>query len=246
MPYANIYYVKLKLELLNEKRFIFDLTPEQRYLYTGLLLLAGDTKNKVPDDENFIKNRLNLPDSLEKIRESLELIIRLFRGITRKNGYIKFNNFNKLHNQVKDSGRIPEEYPKVSVDKVRIDKVRLDKIIEKYIEAKGWNVKDNKPLLGDIYKRACKPAKQLYLLVNDEVLACELIGKISKMFETKKLSWTLETIIKHLPDYLSAPKKKETYVKSKIPERPVFNEKEAKEIRELVKDVAKKCDANKR
>ncbi len=196
MPYANIYYVKLKLELLNEKRFIFDLTPEQRYLYIGLLLLAGDTKNKIPDDENFLKNRLNLPNSTSEIRDNLELVIRLFRGIIRKNGYLKFKAFNKLHNQMKDSQRLSNDYPKVAIDKVRLDKVRIE-----YIKAKGWDkeIKENPSLETEIYKRCSRAAKSLLLACGgDEDKACLAIRNMKEWFGGLKLEWTLETVCKHI------------------------------------------------
>lgn len=83
-------------------------------------------------------------------------------------------------------------------------KVDIDKIIEVYIEQKNWNslVKENKQMLSDIYKRNCRPAKELLVATNDVKKAELAIKRLSSVFKDKNLSWTLETVLKHLPDIL--------------------------------------------
>lgn len=196
MPYTNIYYVKLKLELLNDKRFIFDCSPYQRWLYIGLLMLAGDTNNKIPDDENFLKNRLNLPETSQNIRVQIDAVIKLFPKLTRKNNFLKFKNFSKLHNQVRSSRGLSEDYPKGS-----IDKIRLDKVIEEYTKAKNWGkeIKENPSLLTEIYQRHGKAAKSLILACGgDADKACLAIRNMKDWFGGLRLEWTLETVCKHI------------------------------------------------
>ena len=86
----------------------------------------------------------------------------------------------------------------------KIDKIRLDKIIYTYISAQGWeeSIKDNPFLLTDIYKRHAKSAKQLLLAVNDDQKAIEAINQMAQTYKKKNLSWTLETVLKHLPELL--------------------------------------------
>ena len=81
-------------------------------------------------------------------------------------------------------------------------KEQLDKIIEEYIRLKDWGTPE-KEILSSIYQRNCKPAKQLLLLIKDDSKAIEVMGKLAKNFGDKGLSWTIETVIKHLPDIIS-------------------------------------------
>lgn len=196
MPYANIYWVKLKLELLNDKRFIFDLDDSQKWLFIGLLLLAADTNNKVPNDESFIKSRLNLQNSPEIIRKNLQFILSKFPKLVNKDKCLKFKNFKKMHNPLKDAQRKSKGIP--------MERIEVEQILEVYIEQKGWiSHKENKEMLSDIYKRNCRPIKELFLATGKDVEKAKLaIRKASQVFGGKNLSWTLETVLKHLPDLL--------------------------------------------
>ena len=204
MPYTNIHWIKLQLELLNDKRFIFDCNEEQRLLFLGLLLLAGVTKNMTPDDENFLKNRLNLSLEPQKIRKNLDFLLQKFPKTVSVDGYIKFRNFNKLHNPLKELQRNAKETPKE-----RIEKSRIDKIIEEYIKKKNFKILNddgskNKELISAIYHRNCRIAKKLVILTKGNfeqvIKAMEWFGE---MWDKKGLSWTLETIEKWLPEYMS-------------------------------------------
>ena len=84
----------------------------------------------------------------------------------------------------------------------RLDKVRLDKTIAEYVKEKGWGDKIAKipSLLTEIYQRNAKAAKSLVLALDgnaDE--ACKVIRVLGGWFKEKKLEWTLETVLRHLP-----------------------------------------------
>lgn len=205
MAYTNIVWVKVRLELLNDKRFIFDLNNDQKWLFLGLLLLAGSTKNTIPNDENFIKNRLNLPENTEKIRQNLNFIFSIFRGVVVKNGHIKFKNFNELHNQVRDSLSVSPEYAKAVQDKRREEKRRKEKIRYYYVVAKDW---ENIKLTPNDFSRMNKRINELFDRGEGDVdLICRAIGWVKKQGYS---DWTLETVLKKFPDFLKvADKEKE-------------------------------------
>ena len=83
-----------------------------------------------------------------------------------------------------------------------IDKNRIDKIINTLIERKGWD-KTNKDLITSIYKRHAKPTKELLLLINNDDYAVRAVKWVADMCGNKGLNWTIETVIKWLPDFMS-------------------------------------------
>lgn len=127
MPYKNIHFIKVKMELLEDHRFLFQLSDSQKGLYLMLLALAGKTNNKIFNDLVFIKGRLNLKDITIK---DLETISEIFPKFRLDKDFWIFDNFNEEHNQIftKDYG-ISQGYPKdiQRMDKNRIDKNRIDK-----------------------------------------------------------------------------------------------------------------------
>jgi hypothetical protein len=195
MPYANIHWIKLKLELLNDKRFIFDCNNDQKWMYIGLLLLAGGTGNKIPNDENYIKNRLNLPESAPKIRENLDFLIATFPKLTDKNGCFKFKNFNALHNRLGNSEGNPEELQRGV--QIREDKSRLEQIRKDYNKIKGYAFSDlTKVQFGRDYK-AIKVL--LKLAGGNDSLVSDCFVWASKQ---KWCDWTMETCIKKWNDFM--------------------------------------------
>lgn len=202
MPYAYIHYIKVKIEILNDKRFIFDLNETEKWLYLGLLILAGSTQNKIPDDANYLKNRLNLTNTNSEITEMTTKIVRTFPKLIRNRGFLKFKNFSKLHNIIgKSEGSPKEVHRKASIDKIILD----------YIRIKGWVslTEKNKNLTSEIYQRNGRVTKRFLTMVNDDTkIAGEAIEGLGKTFDGKGLSWTLETIVKHFPDWLKNKKEK--------------------------------------
>lgn len=94
----------------------------------------------------------------------------------------------------------------VTQEKVPVQYNTLQYIILHYIKEQGWSVDKESPLFTNYYKRACKPAKELYLALGDKEKACEIITRARKYYTSKKLDWALETILRHLPKFLAEPK----------------------------------------
>lgn len=97
MPYSNITFVKIKMELFEDDRFLFDLNDRQKGLYLMLLALAGKTNNAIRNEVGFIKNRLGLSDL--DIHD-IETISRVYPKLRLKGGYWVFDNFEKTHNYI--------------------------------------------------------------------------------------------------------------------------------------------------
>lgn len=192
MPYTSIHWIKLKLEILNDKRFLFDLDDEQKLLFLGLLILAGVTRNQVPDDVEFIKNRLNLSENSQKIRENLSKIYKTFPKTMVKNGFVKFKNFNDLHNPIRDVQRSAEGVPKERLDKSRVDKIR-----EEYIRLKGWSLSN---FTSDDYARTAKAIKTLINKSNNKDE--QVLRALDWASRQTWCDWTLETIYRKWQDFL--------------------------------------------
>ena len=124
MPYTNIVFVKFRLELLSDTRFLDGLDDDGKLLFMGLLLLAGFTHNNIPNNPIFIKRQLNLSLSEAEIAQKVAQICSIFPKTIGNSQSIKFKNFNKLHNWV--GSKIGEE--KDSQEKIRKDKdkIRID------------------------------------------------------------------------------------------------------------------------
>ena len=110
MPYKNIVFVKLKMELLSDYRFTDLLSDRQKLLYLGLILLAGQMENKIPNDALYIKRRLNLSFSAEEIKSDIEIIAKIFPKFLIKDNFLSFSNFEEIHNyRFRKSPGIPKQ-----------------------------------------------------------------------------------------------------------------------------------------
>lgn len=95
MPYLNIVFVKIKMRLLEDDRFLIDLNDTQKALYLLMLALAGKTGNKTRDDERYIMGRLGL----QKFdRSDLVRISEVFDKFKLTEGYWTFEDFDNEHN----------------------------------------------------------------------------------------------------------------------------------------------------
>ncbi len=114
MPYSNIVFVKLQIELLGDLRFTDMLNDQQKLLYLGLIILAGDRKNEIPNKPAYIKRRLNLQQSDEDIMSNIQAIGRAFSKMIVSSDFISFLNFEKIHNYIipkKGNPREDQEKP---------------------------------------------------------------------------------------------------------------------------------------
>jgi hypothetical protein len=192
MPYKNVIFVKLlwKELLHDDDRFTEQLDDAQKGLYLMLLLLAGASNNHIRNDVNYIKRVLNLRENSEKIRKNLDKILEIFPKCITKDGYIKFKNFKKLHNPIRNADGTPKDSPRIA--KNRIDKIRIE-----YIKIKGYSLEN---FSSDDFARTAKAIKTLIIKAKgqDELI----IKALHWASQQKWCDWTLETIIRRWPDFI--------------------------------------------
>ncbi len=112
MPYSNVVYVKLFLDLFfgdNRFRFLYRLTDQQQLLYIKLLSLAGATQNKIPDDLGYIAQTINYKGSEKDLARDLKDIETVFAKFHNGNGYYQFSNFDELHNYIASKRKAGEK-----------------------------------------------------------------------------------------------------------------------------------------
>lgn len=178
MPYKNIHFVKVKMELLEDHRFLFQLNDRQKGLYLMLLALSGKTNNKIYNDLTFIMGRLNLKE-LE--RADLERISEVFPKFRLSGEFWGFDNFDQAHNQIlsKDFG-ISQGYPKdmqrMDKNRYRIDKNKTNTLFDRfYSEYPKKSGKEN--------------AKRSFLKLSpDEVLFKTMLDSLA--VQKKSEQWT--------------------------------------------------------
>ena len=97
MPYKNIVWVKLYLDLFDDDRFLYKLSERQQLLYLKLLVLAGITRNSVPGNAGFIRNRTNYQENDSCLDEDLSKIVEVYPKFKRRrDGSYYFEKFNEL------------------------------------------------------------------------------------------------------------------------------------------------------
>jgi len=103
MPYTNIVWIKVYLDLFNDERFLYLLSDEEQLMYLKMLVLAGITKNNIPADPEFIKGKVNFRSNDGQIGEILDKLMKVFPKFKKnKNGNYCFAKFNKFHNRIND------------------------------------------------------------------------------------------------------------------------------------------------
>lgn len=149
MPYTNIVFVKLQMELLGDYRFTEMLNDQQKLLYLGLLMLAGDRKNEIPNKPAYIKRRLNLEATEDEVKKNLQAIGNAFPKILISGDTISFANWEKIHNYIPKG--FPEEIQRNSQNKNKNEnKIEITeeeqevmiKIIEQWnsVMPSGWSI----------------------------------------------------------------------------------------------------------
>jgi hypothetical protein len=201
MPYRNIVFVKLKIELLSDYRFTDLLSDRQKLLYLGLILLAGQMENKIPNDASYIKRRLNLSASIEEIKSDIETIAKIFPKFLIKDNFLSFSNFEEIHNyRFKKHQGIPKQKIRNSQNKKKnknkekeIEKDKEEELFkEKYKDSKIYQF-----LINNIYFKNIKyPARLTHRLI-DTYKNEELI-----LYYLKKMdSWLLANPKKEKKNY---------------------------------------------
>ena len=207
MPYTKIHWIKLEIRLLNDPRF-FLISEKAQLLYLKLLLGLGQSGGKVSLNWSILGQVLRLNWKEDEFKVAFAEIKSNFPKVIINNGFIAIKDFKNKHNFLSNTELQGNSHgtPKDAEDKIReVSKSRIDLVVRELIEAQGWLISDNPLLLTDIYKRHGRSAKKLLQLVDDE----KVINAIKRMageYKRKGLSWTLETVIKHLPELLQEEK----------------------------------------
>ncbi len=103
MPYTNIVFIKLFLDLFDEdERFLYELTERQQLLYIKLLYLAGRTRNHIPQTANFIIDKVKYSGNSDDLSQDIAKISQIFPKFKSKNGFYFFKKFAELHNRTTD------------------------------------------------------------------------------------------------------------------------------------------------
>lgn len=99
MPYANIVYVKLFLELFDkDDRFLYGLTERQQLLYIKLLYLAGRQDNKITKNSRSIIQKINYQADSASLLGDIKVIKNTFKKFKESKYYYTFLKFETLHN----------------------------------------------------------------------------------------------------------------------------------------------------
>jgi len=70
MSYTNIVFVKLEKRLLNDPRW-WTLSEPAQLIYIKLILLAAETYNKIPKNDEILRQALRSRLELQRFRECL-------------------------------------------------------------------------------------------------------------------------------------------------------------------------------
>ena len=83
MPYTNIVFIKLFLELFDEDdRFLYRLTERQQLLYIKLLYLAGRQKNKISKNPQLVIQKLNYQGTTQELLKDIKQIKKVFKKVS--------------------------------------------------------------------------------------------------------------------------------------------------------------------
>ena len=99
MPYSNIIYIKLFLELFDsDDRFLYDLNDRQQLLYIKLLYLAGRQNNNISKNPQSIIQKINYQGTTQDLLGDIKTIKEVFHKFTESKYSYTFINFHEIHN----------------------------------------------------------------------------------------------------------------------------------------------------
>jgi len=207
MPYKNIVWVKLFWkELLYDPRFIDELNDEQKGLLLMLFLLAGATQNNIKYDPKYIKRALNLTQSEAILTIHISALHTKFNGIIKRNGFLKFRNFNKLHNYIGNSEGTPGDDTWDSQEKKRKEKNITYKVLETYLPLKNQSFSD-KGAVSRAWARNSRIIKKLLAAAESEDDVIGAIKWVDSRLTPIGFNWTLETVYKQFDNYIASKSK---------------------------------------
>jgi len=196
MPYKNVHYIKLMLELLDDPRFIKECNDSQKLDYILWLCMAGLTQNNSPNDPKWFKTRFNLNKETAEIEVNIRFLKTLFPKMFfqryKNKDVIKFSNFKKLHNPIGKSQGTPREILGSSQNIIEYNRIIIEYNRIKYSNKAHFTSSD--------YKRFYKACKNLFIKASKNTsLILECVGWVSKQGYT---DWTLETCFKKWDDFI--------------------------------------------
>jgi len=139
MPYSNIVYVKLFVELLDkDDRFLYQLNESQQLLYLKMLMMAGKTLNKIPKTFSFIRNTINYAHEESCFKADIARIQTVFPKLKEDDNIYYFEKFEELHNY------IDKDYIKSKKNKAKDDLGETSELPTETPEEEIRNKKENK------------------------------------------------------------------------------------------------------
>jgi hypothetical protein len=140
MPYKNIVFVKLEKRLLNDHRWYMLSEPAQ-LIYVKLILLAAETYNKIPLNDNVLREALRSRLDLKSFQDCLIEIETNFPKLRKNKHFRYFAEFETKTNYI-PKREIPGKslgLPKVGAE----EEIEKEKEIEKevIIEIAGLSLK---------------------------------------------------------------------------------------------------------
>jgi len=184
---SNMIWFKWYTKSISDYKFS-RLNCYTRWIYIGLICLATKTENLIPYDLNWILTQITYESNTKELDEAINRLA--------KEGVILIGDLIMIKAKQDSSSKEPlknvEEYQTKSLEQ---------KIVVAYKMLKGFN-QDDREWDKLNFGRYMKSAKQLstYFKGDWDTLKKCLISK-SEDFNNAHLSWTLETVVKHAPDW---------------------------------------------
>ena len=118
MPYKNIVFVKLEKRLLNDPRW-WTMSDEAQLIYVKLILLAAETYNKIPLNDNVLREALRSRLELKSFQKCLKEIEQNFPKLRKNKHFRYFGEFETKTNYIpkREIPRKSQVLPKVGADK---------------------------------------------------------------------------------------------------------------------------------
>jgi hypothetical protein len=111
MPYSNIVFIKLFINLLDEDdRFLYRLNESQQLLYIKMLMLAGKSHNKIISNIQYIRNTINYGHDDDCFKADMLRIMEVYPKLKQDEKSYFFENFESLHNFI----GTPKDYQRKS------------------------------------------------------------------------------------------------------------------------------------
>ena len=201
MPYKNIVFVKLEKRLLNDSRW-WSMSEPAQLIYIKLILLAAETYNKIPLNDNILRDALRSKKSMKDFQNYLKEIEKNFPKLCKNKHFRYFIEFETKTNYIPNR-EIPRKSPgcpKVVLDKDKDkdndkDKMKIDEVFL-FLKNKDFEIAFNAFI--EMRKKIGKPitdhAKDLLLkkLSKEDIktaiamLEQSIVGSWTGIYELKK------------------------------------------------------------